>query len=50
MSQERDKRILQQRLERCRRLAKDFSQGPTAEHIKQIEAELLDELQALEKQ
>jgi len=47
MNQDRDKRILEERLERCRQLAKDFPTGPTAAHIREIEAALLDDLRAL---
>jgi hypothetical protein len=50
MEKDRDKRILQERLERCRQLTKDFPTGPTAEHLRQIEAELLDDIHALEGQ
>ncbi|MCP3398976.1 MULTISPECIES: hypothetical protein [unclassified Bradyrhizobium] len=49
MNRERDAWILRERLERCRKLAKDFAQGPTAEHIREIEAELLDDIRALEE-
>ncbi|MDN4985202.1 hypothetical protein KUL72_10405 [Bradyrhizobium arachidis] len=47
MNQDRDKRILEERLERCRQLAKEFPTGPTAAHIREIEAALLDDLRAL---
>lgn len=50
MGRERDKAVLEQRLERCRKLAKDFPDGLTAQHIKEIEAELLEDLRALEEQ
>jgi hypothetical protein len=50
MEHERDRRILQERLERCRKLARDFPNGPTAEHIRQIVAEILDDLRALERE
>jgi hypothetical protein len=50
MNRDRDKRILEERLERCRKLAKDFPDGPTAQNLKKIEAELLDDLRALEEQ
>ncbi|WP_247468832.1 hypothetical protein [Bradyrhizobium sp. 137] len=49
MDRDRDKRILQERLERCRKLSRDFPSGPTAEHIRELEAELLDDLRALER-
>lgn len=49
MDRDRDKRILQELLERCRKLSRDFPSGPTAEHIRELEAELLDHLRALER-
>lgn len=50
MDREREKRVLEKRLERCRKLAEDFREGPTAQHIKELEAELLDDIHALEQQ
>lgn len=50
MDPERHRRTLRERLECCRKLAKEFPDGPTAKHIREIEAELLDDLRALEKQ
>lgn len=49
MNKEREKRILEERLERCRQLSKDFQDGLTAEHLRQIEAALVDDLRALEQ-
>lgn len=49
MNKDREKRILEERLERCRRLAKDFPSGLTSEHLRQIEAALVDDLRALEQ-
>jgi hypothetical protein len=49
MDKQRDKQILEERLARCRKLAEDFRDGPTAEHIKELEAELLDDLRALDQ-
>jgi hypothetical protein len=49
MNKDRERRILEERLERCRQLARDFPIGPTAEHLRQIEAALVDDLRALEQ-
>ena len=49
MNWESDKRVLEERLARCRELARDFPAGLTAEHLRDIEAELLDDLRALEE-
>lgn len=40
--------MLQERLDRCRKLTKDFPEGSTAKHIEELERELLDDLRALE--
>ncbi len=48
MKQDRDRQILQERLERCRKLAKEFPDGVTAQHLRKFEAEILDDLHALE--
>lgn len=44
MDRDREKAEIQARLDRCRKLAKDFPEEPTAEHIKELEQELLDNL------
>jgi len=48
MNQVRDRQILQERLERCRQLAKEFPSGLTAQHIRDIEAEILDDVRTVE--
>ncbi|MCD9112372.1 hypothetical protein JEY40_34175 [Bradyrhizobium japonicum] len=49
MNKNREKRILEERLERCRRLAKEFPNDLTAEHLRQIEVALVDDIRALEQ-
>jgi hypothetical protein len=49
MDRDRDKRVLKERLRRCRSLAKDFPDGVTAQHIRELEAALMDELRTLEQ-
>jgi hypothetical protein len=49
MDRERDKVVLKERLQRCRRLANDFPNGVTAHHIREIEAALEDDIRALEE-
>ncbi|MBR0853172.1 hypothetical protein [Bradyrhizobium liaoningense] len=49
MNKDREKRILEERLERCRQLSKDFPNGLTAEHLRQIETAIVDDLRALEQ-
>ena len=49
MNKNREKRILEERLERCRRLAKEFPNDLTAEHLRQIEVALGDDIRALEQ-
>lgn len=41
MNKNREKRILEERLERCRRLAKEFPNNLTAERLRQIEVVLV---------
>ena len=48
MARERDKRLLQERLERCGKLAEEFPHGPTAKHLREIETEQLEGLRAVE--
>jgi hypothetical protein len=47
---DRKKAVLKERLERCQKLAVESPDGVTANHIREIEAALLDDLRALEKQ
>lgn len=49
MNKDREKRILEERLERCRQFSRDFPDGLTAEHLRQIEAALVDDLRALDR-
>ena len=43
-----DKRLaIQTKLDRCRRLSKDYPDGPTAHHIRELESELRKQLSAL---
>lgn len=49
MDRERDKVVLKERLERCRRLAIDFPNGVTGHHIREIVAALEDDIRALEE-
>jgi hypothetical protein len=46
MENERDNLAIQRKLAHCRQLAKDFPDGPTAEHIRELEDELRAELAA----
>jgi hypothetical protein len=48
MDQDREKAAVKERLDRCWKLAQEFQEGPTAKHIREIEAALLDDLRALE--
>ena len=43
------KESLEGQLARCRELARQFTDGPTAELIRELEAELSERLQALAK-
>jgi hypothetical protein len=38
------------RLDRCRKLAREFQEGPTAKHIREIEAALLDDMRTRSQQ
>lgn len=49
MDTERDKVVIKERLARCRQLLKDFPDGLTGRHIRELEAALLDDLRALEE-
>ena len=47
---EEGKRLaIQTKLDRCRRLSKDYPDGLTAHHIRELESELRKQLSALEK-
>ena len=46
---DREKLELEAKLERCRQLAREYLDGPTAENIRQIEAELRQGLARLQE-
>jgi hypothetical protein len=46
MENDRDILAIQRKLVHCRQLAKDFLDGPTAKHIRELEDELRAELAA----
>jgi hypothetical protein len=48
--QQREKQELEYRLEQCRRLAREFRDGMTAKHIRDLTAEIERQIQRLEKQ
>jgi hypothetical protein len=50
MNREEEKRAIQIKLDRCQRLSKEYPDGPTAHHIREMEIELREQLNALEKQ
>lgn len=50
MESDRDIWAIQRKLAHCRQLAKDFPEGPTAKHIRELEDELKAELRSLERQ
>ena len=50
MNREEEKRAIQIKLDRCRRLSKEYPDAPTAHHIREMEIELREQLNALEKQ
>ncbi|MGY4155580.1 hypothetical protein ACVINW_001422 [Bradyrhizobium sp. USDA 4461] len=39
---------IERKLARCRELAKDYVDGQTAKHIRELEAELLDTLRSMD--
>jgi hypothetical protein len=49
MDRERLEIEIKLKLERCRQLAREFPDGPTTQHIRELENELRDQLRALEK-
>lgn len=50
MDRDRDKEAVNEKLARCRQLAKEYCREPTAAHIRELEAELLAQLRRLEEQ
>lgn len=49
MDHEREKEVTQDKLARCLQLAREFASGPTAEMIRDLEAELRGQLRTLEE-
>jgi hypothetical protein len=49
MDQDREKVALEEKLARCRALATEYRDGPTAQHIRELEAELERQLHATER-
>jgi hypothetical protein len=49
MDRNREKQAVEEKLARCRDLAEEFREGPTAEMIRDLEAELREQLRAFEK-
>lgn len=49
MNREHEKQVLEERLERCRELALQFPTGATADLIRELEADLREQLLALQK-
>ena len=49
MDQEREKVAINEKLARCRQLAKEYCREPTAAHLRELEAELLAQLRRLEE-
>ncbi|MCK1380889.1 hypothetical protein IVB33_28245, partial [Bradyrhizobium sp. 24] len=50
MEPDREKEEVEAKLARCRELAQEFPTGPTADMIRDMEADILEELRALEHQ
>jgi hypothetical protein len=50
MDREREKMAINEKLTRCRQLAKEYFSEPTAAHLRELEAELLAQLRRLEEQ
>ena len=50
MDRNREKQALQAKLARCQELAREFPHEPTAQTIRDMEAELREQLRAVEEQ
>jgi hypothetical protein len=50
VERDRKKHEIETQLARCRELAKEFPHGPTAQMIRDLEAELRQQLRELEKE
>ena len=50
MDREREKMAINEKLTRCRQLAKEYFSGPTAANLRELEAELLARLRRLEEE
>ena len=49
MDQNREKQAVETKLIRCRELAQEFQHGPTAEMIRDMEADLREQLRRMDK-
>ena len=50
MDREQEQLAIHEKLARCRQLAKEYVSEPTATHLRDFEAELLEQLRRLEEQ
>jgi hypothetical protein len=49
MDQDREKQALQEKLDRCRRLACEFNDGITAKNLREIAGEIEQQIRAFER-
>jgi|UPI000487C964 hypothetical protein len=49
MELDREKMVIERKLARCRQLAEQFADGPTANHIRELQAELQESLRVLDE-
>jgi hypothetical protein len=49
MDQKRQRRELDDRLARCRKLAREFTEGVTAKNLRELTAEIEQEIRALDQ-
>ena len=49
MDREKEKKAIEAKLARCHELAQEFRDGPTAEMVRDLEAELREQLRTLEQ-
>ena len=47
MDDDRDKMAIERQLRRCRELTTDYPDGPTAQHLRELERELSEKLKSL---
>jgi hypothetical protein len=50
MEHEREKFEVERQLARCRKLTAEYQDGPTAQHLLELEQELLEKLRKLQQQ